>query len=116
MFNEKVFFMTNYAFIDVFVMVFDSAGNAIVEFQLRSAGDMRDQLAIRLRSMRSIAICLRSEQIAMDLSAMALSQNATDRHLVRVDQVPRVDKQNDQILYEKTVTIVTVRQYNVIQI
>ena len=47
---------------------------------------------------------------------MALSQNAADRHLARVDQVPSVDKQNDQILYEKTVTIVTVRQYNVIQI
>ena len=34
-------------------MGLDSALIAIVEFQLRSVGDMRDQLAIRLRSMRS---------------------------------------------------------------
>ena len=45
--------MTNDAFIDVFVMGLDSAAIAIVEFQLRSIGDMGDQLAIRLRSMRS---------------------------------------------------------------
>ena len=44
--------MTNDAFIDVFVMGLDSAAIAIVELQLRSIGDMGDQLAIRLRSMR----------------------------------------------------------------
>ena len=38
--------MTNYAFIDVFVMGLDSAVIAIAEFQLRSVGDMEDQLAI----------------------------------------------------------------------
>ena len=45
--------MTNDAFIDVFVMGLDSAAIAIVEFQLRSVGDMGDQLAIRLPSMWS---------------------------------------------------------------
>ena len=45
--------MTNDAFNEVFVIGLDSAAIAIVEFQLRSAGDMGDQLAIRLRSMRS---------------------------------------------------------------
>ena len=45
--------MTNGAFIDVFVIQIDSAAIAIVEIQLRSAGDMGDQLASRLRSMRS---------------------------------------------------------------
>ena len=45
--------MTNDAFIDIFVMWLDSAAIAIVEFQLRSVGDMGDQLAILLRSMRS---------------------------------------------------------------
>ena len=45
--------MTNDAFIVVFVMGWDSAVIAIVEFQLRSVGDMGDQLAILLRSMRS---------------------------------------------------------------
>ena len=45
--------MTNDALIDVFVMGLNSAEITIVEFQLRSVGDMGDQLAIRLRSMRS---------------------------------------------------------------
>ena len=45
--------MTNDAFIDVFVMGLDGAAIAIVELQLRSVGDVGDQLAIRLRSMRS---------------------------------------------------------------
>ena len=45
--------MTNDAFIDVFVMGLDSAAIAIVEFQLGSVGNMGDQLAIRLKSMRS---------------------------------------------------------------
>ena len=45
--------MTNDAFIDVFMMWLDSAEIAIVEFQLRSVGDLGDQLAIRLQSMRS---------------------------------------------------------------
>ena len=45
--------MTNDAFIDVFVMGLHSVAIAIVEFQLRSVGDMGNQLAIRLRSMRS---------------------------------------------------------------
>ena len=45
--------MTNYVFIDVFVMGLDSAAIAIVKFQLRSDGEMGDPLAIRLRSMRS---------------------------------------------------------------
>ena len=45
--------MTNDAFIDVVVMGLDGAVIAIVEFQLRSVGDMGDQLAIRLRSMQS---------------------------------------------------------------
>ena len=45
--------MTNDAFIDVFVMGLDSPAIAIVKLQLRSTHDMGDQLAIRLRSMRS---------------------------------------------------------------
>ena len=45
--------MTNDAFIDVLMMGLDSDAIAIVEFQLQSVGDMGDQLAIRLRSMRS---------------------------------------------------------------
>ena len=45
--------MTNDAFIDVLLMGLDSAAIAIIEFQLRSVGDMGDQLATRLRSMRS---------------------------------------------------------------
>ena len=45
--------MTNDTFIAVFVMGLDSTAMAIVEFQLRSVGDMGDGLAIRLRSMRS---------------------------------------------------------------
>ena len=45
--------MTNGAFVDVFVMGLDSAASEIIEFQLRSIGDMGDQLAIGLRSMRS---------------------------------------------------------------
>ena len=45
--------MTNDASIDVFVMGLDSAAIAIVEFRLRSDGDMGDRLAILLRSMRS---------------------------------------------------------------
>ena len=44
--------MANDAFLDVFVMGLDSATIAIVKFQLHSIGDMRDQLAIRLWSMR----------------------------------------------------------------
>ena len=51
-FYKKGIFMTNYAFINVFVMGLDSAAIVIVEFQLRSVGDMGDQLAIRLRFMR----------------------------------------------------------------
>ena len=47
----KSSFVTNDAFIDVFVVGLDSAAIAIFEFQLRSVGDMGDQLAIRLRSM-----------------------------------------------------------------
>ena len=38
---------------DVFVMRLDSAAIVIVEIQLWPIGDMGDQLAIRLRSMRS---------------------------------------------------------------
>ena len=53
MFYTRVSFMTNDAFIDIFVMGLDSATIAIVEFQLRSDGNMGDQLAILLRSMRS---------------------------------------------------------------
>ena len=53
MFYKNVFFMTNDAFIDIFGMGLDSAAIAMVEFQLRSVGDMGDQLTIRLRSMRS---------------------------------------------------------------
>ena len=52
----KTSFVTNDAFIGVFVVGLDSAAIAIVEFQLRyggSIGDMGDHLAIRLRSMRS---------------------------------------------------------------
>ena len=45
--------MTNDAFIDIFGMGLDNAAIAMVEFQLRAVGDMGDQLAIRLRSMRS---------------------------------------------------------------
>ena len=97
----------------------DSAAIAIAEFQLRSVGDMGDQLAIRLRSMRSssnlsalwpdrhifvqasqpmaiLAITQISQETNQrlisaleDLNAlqctwrsMALSQSATDRHLV----------------------------------
>ena len=45
--------MTNDAFIDIFGMGLDSTAIAMVEFQLRAVGDMGDQLAIRLRSMRS---------------------------------------------------------------
>ena len=45
--------MISDAFIDVFVMGLDNAAIAIVEFQLRSVGDMGDQLAIRLWFMRS---------------------------------------------------------------
>ena len=45
--------MTNDAFIDVFMMGLDNAAIAIVQFQLRSVGDMGDELTIRLRSMRS---------------------------------------------------------------
>ena len=45
--------MANDDSIDVFVMGFDSAAIAIVEIQLHSVGDMEDQLAIRLRSIRS---------------------------------------------------------------
>ena len=45
--------MTNGAFIDVFVMGLESAAVTIVELQLRSVGDMGDQLAILLRSMQS---------------------------------------------------------------
>ena len=51
-FYKKGIFMTNYAFIHVFVMGLDSAAIVIVEFQLRSVGDMGYQLAIRLRFMR----------------------------------------------------------------
>ena len=51
--NAGSSFVTNDAFIDVFVVGLDGAGIAIVEFQLRSAGHMGDQLAIRLRSMQS---------------------------------------------------------------
>ena len=35
--------MRNYGFIDVFTMGLDSVAIAIVEFQLRSIGDMGDQ-------------------------------------------------------------------------
>ena len=45
--------MTNDAFIDIFGMGLDSTAIAMVEFQLRAISDMGDQLAIRLRSMRS---------------------------------------------------------------
>ena len=45
--------MTNDAFIDIFGMGLDSAAIAMVEFQLCAVGDMGDQLAIRLQSMRS---------------------------------------------------------------
>ena len=45
--------MTNDAFINVFVKGLDSAAIAIVAFQLRSFGDMGDQLAFLLRSIRS---------------------------------------------------------------
>ena len=45
--------MTNDASIDIFGMGLDSAAIAMVEFQLRAVGHMGDQLAIRLRSMRS---------------------------------------------------------------
>ena len=41
--------MANGAFIDVFLMGLDSAAITIVEFQLRSIGNVEDQLAIRLR-------------------------------------------------------------------
>ena len=52
-FYKRVFFMTNDAFIDVFVKGIDSVAVAIVEFKLRSVGDMGDQLAFRIRSIRS---------------------------------------------------------------
>ena len=42
--------MTNDAFLDIFMKGLDSAEIAIVEFQLRSVGDMGDQMAIRLQS------------------------------------------------------------------
>ena len=45
--------MTNDVFINVFVKGLDSAAIAIVAFQLRSFGDIGDQLAFRLRSIRS---------------------------------------------------------------
>ena len=45
--------MTYDAFIDVFVKGLDSAMIVIIEFQSRSTGDMGDQMAVRLRSMRS---------------------------------------------------------------
>ena len=48
----KLYFTTNYAFIDVYVRRLNSAAIAIIEFQLRSVDYMGDQLAIRLRSMR----------------------------------------------------------------
>ena len=50
---QKGIFMTYDAFIDVFVKGLDSATIVIIEFQLHSTGDMGDQLAVRLRSMRS---------------------------------------------------------------
>ena len=49
----KGIFEANDAFIDVFMMELDSDAIAIIEIQLHSVGDMEDQLAIRLRSMRS---------------------------------------------------------------
>ena len=45
--------MTNDAFIGVFLMGLGSAAIAILEFQLRFIGDMGDQFATPLRSMRS---------------------------------------------------------------
>ena len=45
--------MTCDAFIAAFVKGLDSATIVIVEFQLGSTGDMGDQLAVQLRSMRS---------------------------------------------------------------
>ena len=44
--------MTNDAFIDVFVMGLDSAAIAFVEFQLRSVGDVGDQLAITIYAIK----------------------------------------------------------------
>ena len=43
--------MTNDVFIDIFGMGLD--GIAMVEFQLGAVSDIGDQLAIRLRSLRS---------------------------------------------------------------
>ena len=44
--------MANDAFVDVFVMELDTAATAIVEIQLHPVGDMEDQWANRLRSVR----------------------------------------------------------------
>ena len=46
MFYRKCIFITNDAFIDVFGVGFYSTAIAIVKFQLRSVGDMGDQLVI----------------------------------------------------------------------
>ena len=67
MLYQKVFLCTNDAFIDVFVMGLGSI--AIVDFQLRSVGDMGDELVIQLRSMRSSSDLFAPEQIATDLCA-----------------------------------------------
>ena len=48
----KRYFYDKWCFHWRFVMGLDTAAIAIVEFQLRSVGDMGDQLAIRLRSVR----------------------------------------------------------------
>ena len=45
--------MTNDTFIDIFGVGLDSAAIVMIEFQLRTVGDMGDQLAIRLQFMRS---------------------------------------------------------------
>ena len=45
--------MTNDAFVDIFGIGLDNAAIAMVELQLRTVGDMGDQLTIRLWSMRS---------------------------------------------------------------
>ena len=79
MFHKKGIFMTNGAFIGVFVMRLDSAAIVIVEFQSRSVGDMGDQFDWRFDYdlCDQVAICLCYERITTDLCA----RESTDSNL-----------------------------------
>ena len=72
--------MTNYVFIDVFVIQLYSTAIAIFDFQLAALAIWEINWRFDYDLCNEVVICLRSEQIAMDLCARESTDGNLDDH------------------------------------